>query len=92
MKAVYDSVEISISLNTVNRAYFFANLPARIRNTYTVETKRQDSGLATLESFDILFANNYVERCKYGVRLSLGAGDNVVFGNTFSDLTRLGIV
>ncbi|CAM9884349.1 unnamed protein product [Scytosiphon promiscuus] len=50
----------------------------------------QDSGLATLESFDILFANNYIERCKYGVRLSLGAGDNVVSGNTFSDLTSYG--
>ncbi|CAM9510688.1 unnamed protein product, partial [Hapterophycus canaliculatus] len=50
----------------------------------------QDSGLATLESFNILFANNYIERCKYGVRLSLGAGDNVVFGNTFSDLASYG--
>ncbi|CAN0190743.1 unnamed protein product [Ectocarpus sp. 6 AP-2014] len=50
----------------------------------------QDSGLATLESFDILFSNNLIERCKYGVRLSLGAGNNVVYGNTFSDLSSYG--
>lgn len=54
-------------------------------NTSTTD---QDSGLATLESFDILFENNLIERCKYGVRLSLGAGDNSVVANTFSDLTR----
>eukprot|EP00752_Nemacystus_decipiens_P011709 g10390.t1 len=50
----------------------------------------QDSGLATLESFDIVFENNLIERCKYGVRLSLGAGDNKVIANTFSDLSSYG--
>lgn len=48
----------------------------------------QDAGLATLESFGIMFAYNLIERCKYGVRLSLGAGDNSVISNTFSDLSR----
>ena len=54
----------------------------------TTPDHRQDAGLATLESFDIMFANNFIERCKYGVRLSLGAGDNSVISNTFQDLTR----
>lgn len=50
----------------------------------------QDSGLATLECFDITFTNNLIQRCKYGVRLSLGAGRNSVSGNTFEDLTSYG--
>lgn len=50
----------------------------------------QDSGLATLESFDINFENNVIENCKYGVRLSLGAGRNKIQYNTFSTLSRCG--
>lgn len=48
----------------------------------------QDSGMATLESFNINFQDNVVQNCKYGVRLSLGAGNNVIQGNTFQNLTR----
>lgn len=42
-----------------------------------------DAGLAILESFDAEIYDNTFENVKYGVRISLGGGNNDVHDNVF---------
>lgn len=46
-----------------------------------------DAGLANLESFDSKVYGNTFQRVKYGIRISLGGGNNEVYDNTFEDVT-----
>ncbi|CAM9847007.1 unnamed protein product, partial [Ascophyllum nodosum] len=45
----------------------------------------QDAGIAILESFDAEIYDNVFEGVKYGVRISLGGGNNYIYGNTIRD-------
>lgn len=47
-----------------------------------------DAGIAVMESFDIEVYNNQVSDAKYGIRLTLGAGDNEVRDNTFENINE----
>lgn len=42
-----------------------------------------DAGLAILESFDAEIYDNVFSNVKYGIRISLGGGNNHVHDNTF---------
>ena len=48
----------------------------------------QDAGIAILESFDAEIYNNDIKDAKYGIRISLGGGNNYVHDNTFEGCTR----
>lgn len=47
-----------------------------------------DAGLANLESFDSKVYDNIFENVKYGIRISLGGGNNEVYDNTFKGVTK----
>lgn len=47
-----------------------------------------DAGLANLESFDSKVYNNVFENVKYGIRISLGGGNNEVYDNTFKGVNK----
>lgn len=51
----------------------------------------KDAGIAFFESYNGKIYDNTVTDCKFGIRLSLGAGDNKIYDNTFSDLTQYGL-
>lgn len=42
-----------------------------------------DAGIALMESFGADIHDNKIENCKYGIRLSLGSGNNDIYDNTF---------
>lgn len=42
-----------------------------------------DAGIALLESFNNDIYDNTFKDVKYGIRMSLGSGDNIVHGNEF---------
>lgn len=44
-----------------------------------------DAGLAILESFDAEIYDNVFENVKYGIRISLGGGNNDVHDNIFNN-------
>lgn len=44
-----------------------------------------DAGIAIMESFDAEIYNNVVEDVKYGLRISLGGGNNYIHDNKFDD-------
>lgn len=44
----------------------------------------KDAGIAILESFDAEIYDNDIEDVKYGIRISLGGGNNNVHDNTFA--------
>ena len=48
----------------------------------------QDAGMALMESFNADIHDNTFENCKYGIRFSLGAGDNQVYDNTFDTFSQ----
>ena len=48
----------------------------------------QDAGIAILESFDSEVYNNTFENVKYGVRISLGGGNNSVHDNVFRNCSK----
>lgn len=48
----------------------------------------QDAGMAMLESFDASIYENKFENVKYGIRISLGGGDNVVSDNDFINCSQ----
>ncbi|CAM9395437.1 unnamed protein product [Ectocarpus sp. 4 AP-2014] len=50
-----------------------------------------DAGIAFLESFDADIYDNRIVNCKYGIRLSLGSGDNDITNNTFDDISKYGL-
>ena len=50
-----------------------------------------DAGIAFFETFDSEIHDNTVEDCKYGIRLSLGCGDNKIYDNTFTNLDKYGL-
>lgn len=50
-----------------------------------------DAGIAFLESFGAKVYNNKIKNCKYGIRLSLGSGDNEIKNNTFDNLDKYGL-
>lgn len=50
-----------------------------------------DAGLANLESFDSKVYDNIFENVKYGIRISLGGGNNEVYDNTFKGVTKYGL-
>ena len=45
----------------------------------------QDAGLAILESFDADIHDNTFTNVKYGIRISLGGGNNMVYDNVFDE-------
>ena len=47
-----------------------------------------DAGIALLESFGADVSDNTFENNKYGVRFSVGCGDNVFFNNTMFNSTK----
>lgn len=44
-----------------------------------------DSGMALHETFNAVISDNIFEDNKYGVRLSVGCGDNLITNNHFED-------
>lgn len=42
-----------------------------------------DAGIAILESFDAEIYSNNITNVVYGIRISLGAGNNQIFDNVF---------
>ena len=48
----------------------------------------QDAGIAILESFDAQIYDNTFEDVKYGVRISLGGGNNYVHDNVFKGCSK----
>lgn len=48
----------------------------------------QDAGIAILESFDSEIYNNVFVNVKYGIRISLGGGNNYVHDNTFDTCSQ----
>lgn len=51
----------------------------------------EDAGIAFFETYDSEIYDNTVEDCKYGIRLSLGAGDNKIYNNKFTRSTKYGM-
>lgn len=47
----------------------------------------QDAGIAMLEAFSANIYNNMIDGVRYGIRMSLGSANNMVFENTFNDCT-----
>ena len=47
-----------------------------------------DAGIALLESFGAHVSENTFANNKYGVRFSVGCGDNVFFNNTMFNSTK----
>ncbi|CAN0209622.1 unnamed protein product [Ectocarpus sp. 12 AP-2014] len=54
-------------------------------------TNMQDAGIAMLESFDAQIYGNTINGAKYGIRMSLGSGNNVVYQNSFTDISQDGL-
>ncbi|CAM9491122.1 unnamed protein product, partial [Laminaria digitata] len=50
-----------------------------------------DAGMALMESFNADVSDNVFENNKYGVRMSVGCGDNVFSDNVISDSTRYNV-
>ena len=48
----------------------------------------QDAGLAILESFDADIHDNTFTNVKYGIRISLGGGNNNVYDNVFDECSQ----
>lgn len=44
-----------------------------------------------MESFDADIYDNHIVNCKYGIRLSLGSGDNDITNNTFDEISKYGL-
>ncbi|CAM9449094.1 unnamed protein product [Scytosiphon promiscuus] len=51
----------------------------------------QDAGIAFMESFDAEVYDNVFENTKYGIRLSLGSGNNKIYNNEFSIMSQYGL-
>lgn len=51
-------------------------------------TDIQDAGIALMESFGAKIHDNSVKGAQYGIRMSMGAGDNEVYDNTFEDISE----
>ena len=47
-----------------------------------------DAGMALLEAFNASVSDNTFENNKYGVRFSVGCGDNVFSNNIFKNSTK----
>lgn len=47
----------------------------------------QDAGIALHESFGADIHDNSVNRAEYGIRLSVGAGNNHVYDNEFNNIS-----
>lgn len=47
-----------------------------------------DAGMALMEVFDAVVSDNIIESNKYGVRLSVGSADNIVFDNLINDSAK----
>ncbi|CAM9916779.1 unnamed protein product, partial [Laminaria digitata] len=56
---------------------------ARVYNNVIYNMK--DAGIAMLESFNAEIYDNDIRGVKYGIRISLGGGDNYVHDNLFED-------
>ncbi|CAM9489433.1 unnamed protein product [Ectocarpus fasciculatus] len=56
-----------------------------------VITNMQDAGIAMLESFDAKIHGNTINGAKYGIRMSLGSGNNEVYENSFTDISQYGL-
>ena len=48
----------------------------------------QDAGMAIMESFDADIHDNTFTNVKYGIRISLGGGDNNVYDNVFDQCSK----
>ena len=55
----------------------------RIRIVDNTVHDMQDAGMAILESFDADIHDNTFTNVKYGIRISLGGGNNNVYDNVF---------
>ena len=44
--------------------------------------------MALMESFNADIHDNVFENCKYGIRLSLGSGENQIYDNTFTTFSQ----
>ena len=51
-----------------------------------------DAGLAILESFDAEIYDNTFSNVKYGIRISLGGGNNDVHDNVFDNCANCELV
>lgn len=47
----------------------------------------QDAGIALVESFDADIHDNFIDGAEYGIRMSLGAGNNHVYDNVFNGIS-----
>lgn len=47
-----------------------------------------DAGIALLEVFDAEVSHNTFKDNKYGMRLSVGCGDNFIYNNDFIDSSK----
>lgn len=47
----------------------------------------QGAGIGLMESFDNDVHDNFVDGAEYGIRLSLGAGDNKFYDNLLNDIS-----
>ena len=45
----------------------------------------QDAGIALLETFSANIYDNVIDGARYGIRMSLGSANNMVYDNTFND-------
>lgn len=48
----------------------------------------QDAGIAIMESFDAEIYDNTITNVKYGIRISLGGGNNQIHDNTFDTCSK----
>ncbi|CAM9851371.1 unnamed protein product [Ascophyllum nodosum] len=51
----------------------------------------QDAGMAIMESFDADIHDNTFTNVKYGIRISLGGGNNNVYDNVFDQCSKYGL-
>lgn len=47
----------------------------------------KDAGIALMESFDTDVHHNVVDGAEFGIRMNLGAGDNIVYENSFNSIS-----
>ena len=59
-----------------------------LRRADNVVYDMQDAGLAILESFDADIHDNTFTNVKYGIRISLGGGNNMVYDNVFDQCSK----
>lgn len=47
----------------------------------------KDAGITLMESFDTYVHDNFIDGAEFGIRMNMGAGDNLVYQNIFNNIS-----